>query len=63
VVVTVLLENTGGGGAFAAPVARQILAAYFDPAIIHLKLPRPQVQPDLEAEGGLDPRLAWSRRD
>ncbi|MCL2029570.1 MAG: penicillin-binding protein 2 [Deltaproteobacteria bacterium] len=61
VVVTVLLENTGGGGTFAAPLARSLLAAYFDPAIIHLKLPRPQVQPDLELEGGLAPRLEWSR--
>jgi penicillin-binding protein 2 len=61
VVVTVLLENTGGGGAFAAPVARQILAAYFDPAIVPLKLPRPQVQPNLELEGGLASRLEWSR--
>ena len=63
VVVTVLLENTGGGGTFAAPVARQILAAYFDPAITPLKLPRPQVQPDLELEGGLAPRLSGGQRD
>ena len=63
VVVTVLLENTGGGGTFAAPVARHVLAAYFDPAITPLKLPRPQVQPDLELEGGLAPRLEWSQRD
>jgi penicillin-binding protein 2 len=63
VVVTVLLEHTGGGGAFAAPVARQILAAYFDPAIIPMKLPRPQIQPDLELEGGLAPRLEWNQRD
>jgi penicillin-binding protein 2 len=61
VVVTVLLENTGGGGAFAAPVARQVLAAYFDPNIVPLKLPRPQVQPDLELEGGLAPRLDYLR--
>jgi len=63
VVVTVLLEHTGGGGAFAAPVARQILAAYFDQSIVPLKLPRPQVQPDLELEGGLAPRLDWGLRD
>jgi penicillin-binding protein 2 len=61
VVVTVLLEHAGGGGAFAAPVARQILAAYFAPAIVPLKLPRPQVQPDLELEGGLAARLDWVR--
>ncbi|MDR2934843.1 MAG: penicillin-binding protein 2, partial [Candidatus Adiutrix sp.] len=63
VVVTVLLEHTGGGGAFAAPVARQILAAYFDHSIVSLKLPRPQVQPDLEMEGGLAPNLEWDLRD
>ncbi|MDR2726199.1 MAG: penicillin-binding protein 2 [Candidatus Adiutrix sp.] len=61
VVVTVLLEHAGGGGTFAAPVARQILAAYFDPAIVPFKLPRPQAQPDLEQEGGLAPRLNWAR--
>lgn len=63
VVVTVLLENTGGGGAFAAPVARQMLAAYFDPSIVPLKLPRPQIQPDLEQAGGLGVRLDRGQRD
>jgi len=46
VVVTVLLEHTGGGGTFAAPVAREMLAAYFDPSIVAEALPPPQVQPD-----------------
>jgi hypothetical protein len=63
VVVTVLLEHTGGGGIFAAPVARQLLAAYFDPSIVSLKLPRPQVQPDQELEGGLASHLDWGQRD
>ncbi len=49
VVVTVLLEHAGGGGSFAAPVARQMLAAYFDPSIVAEKLPPPQVQPDQAA--------------
>lgn len=30
IVVAVILENAGGGGAVAAPVARKILSAYFD---------------------------------
>ncbi|MFA5323567.1 MAG: penicillin-binding protein 2, partial [Smithella sp.] len=30
IVVAVILENAGGGGAVAAPVARKILAAYFE---------------------------------
>ena len=30
IVVAVILENAGGGGAVAAPVARKILKAYFD---------------------------------
>ena len=46
VVVTVLLEHTGGGGAFAAPVAQKMLAAYFDTSIKATTLPPPQVQPD-----------------
>ncbi|MDL2227165.1 penicillin-binding protein 2 [Deltaproteobacteria bacterium OttesenSCG-928-M10] len=46
VVVAVLLEHTGGGGTFAAPVARQMLAAYFDKSIVATILPPPQVQPD-----------------
>lgn len=46
VVVAVLLEHSGGGGANAAPVARQILAAYFDKSIVAEYLPPPQVQPD-----------------
>ncbi|MDR0881564.1 MAG: penicillin-binding protein 2 [Candidatus Adiutrix sp.] len=49
VAVTVLLENTGGGGTFSAPLARQMMAAYFDPAIVAETLPPPQEQPD-EAE-------------
>lgn len=49
VVVTVLLEHTGGGGTYAAPVAKQMLEAYFDPSIVPDKLPQPQVQPDQAA--------------
>lgn len=30
IVVAVILENAGGGGAVAAPVARKVLAAYFE---------------------------------
>ncbi len=30
IVVAVILENAGGGGAVAAPVARKILSAYFE---------------------------------
>ncbi|UQZ89229.1 penicillin-binding protein 2 [Deltaproteobacteria bacterium Smac51] len=46
VVVTVLLEHTGGGGVNAAPIAREMLAAYFDKRIVAAKLPPAQVQPD-----------------
>jgi penicillin-binding protein 2 len=30
IAVAVILENAGGGGAVAAPVARKILTAYFE---------------------------------
>jgi penicillin-binding protein 2 len=30
IAVAVILENAGGGGAVAAPVARKILSAYFE---------------------------------
>jgi penicillin-binding protein 2 len=30
IAIAVILENAGGGGAFAAPVARRILSAYFE---------------------------------
>lgn len=46
IVVTVLLEHTGGGGTFAAPLARQLLAAFFDKSIQPGTLPPPQIQPD-----------------
>ena len=49
VVVAVLLEHTGGGGTLAAPVARQMLAAYFDKSLVATMLPPPQVQPDQPA--------------
>ncbi len=39
IVVTVLLEHTGGGGLHAAPVAKEILAAYFNPEITVATLP------------------------
>ncbi len=52
VVVTVLLEHTGGGGTFAAPIARQMLAAYFDKTIVATTLPPPQVQPDMPTGWG-----------
>jgi penicillin-binding protein 2 len=53
VVVTVLLEHTGGGGVHAAPVARQMLAAYFDESITAATLPPPQAQPDQATSWGL----------
>jgi penicillin-binding protein 2 len=46
VVVTVLLEHTGGGGAKSAPLAAKVLAAYFDPSIDTNRMPPYQVQPD-----------------
>ncbi|MDR1312427.1 MAG: penicillin-binding protein 2 [Deltaproteobacteria bacterium] len=46
VVVTVLLEHTGGGGAHAAPVAQKVLAAYFDKSVDVTAMPPFQVQPD-----------------
>jgi penicillin-binding protein 2 len=46
VVVTVLLEHSGGGGAQAAPIAQKILAAYFDKSIDTKLMPPFQVQPD-----------------
>ena len=49
VVVTVLLEHTGGGGTYAAPIARRMLEAYFDKTIVAESLPPPQIQPDLAA--------------
>lgn len=46
VVVTVLLEHTGGGGVNAGPIAKEMLAAYFDGKVTAAKLPPAQVQPD-----------------
>jgi penicillin-binding protein 2 len=46
VVVTVLLEHSGGGAAVAAPVAAKVLAAYFDPSIDTMRMPPYQAQPD-----------------
>lgn len=46
VVVTVLLEHSGGGGANAAPVAAKVLAAYFDQSIDATRMPPYQAQPD-----------------
>jgi penicillin-binding protein 2 len=46
VVVTVLLEHTGGGGAKAAPLAAKVLAAYFDKSVDTNLMPPYQVQPD-----------------
>jgi penicillin-binding protein 2 len=46
VVVTILLEHTGGGGAKAAPVAAKMMAAYFDKSIDTHLMPPFQVQPD-----------------
>jgi penicillin-binding protein 2 len=55
VVVTVLLEHTGGGGAMAAPLAAKVLAAYFDQSIDTHRMPPYQIQPDKPVgwEGGL----------
>ena len=49
VVVTVILEHTGGGGTYAAPVAKSLLAAYFDKTVVAESIPPAQVQPDLAA--------------
>jgi penicillin-binding protein 2 len=46
VVVTVLLEHAGGGGAQAAPVAAKVLAAYFDKSVDTMRMPPYQAQPD-----------------
>jgi penicillin-binding protein 2 len=46
VVVTVLLEHSGGGGAKSAPIASKVLAAYFDKTIDTNLMPPYQVQPD-----------------
>ncbi|MDR2302358.1 MAG: penicillin-binding protein 2 [Deltaproteobacteria bacterium] len=46
VVVTVLLEHTGGGGTKSAPVAAKMMAAYFDTTIDTNLMPPYQVQPD-----------------
>jgi penicillin-binding protein 2 len=46
VVVTVLLEHSGGGGANAAPVASKVMAAYFDQSIDTMTMPPYQAQPD-----------------
>jgi penicillin-binding protein 2 len=46
VVVTVLLEHAGGGGANAAPLAAKLLAAYFDSSIDANIMPPYQAQPD-----------------
>jgi penicillin-binding protein 2 len=46
VVVTVLLEHSGGGGAMAGPIAGKVLEAWFDKTI-DTKFPPPyQAQPD-----------------
>ncbi|MDR2198563.1 MAG: penicillin-binding protein 2 [Deltaproteobacteria bacterium] len=49
VVVTVLLEHSGGGGANAAPVAGKILEAWFDKSVDVVFMPPYQVQPDKPA--------------
>lgn len=46
VVVTVLLEHTGGGGANSAPVVKKMLEAYFDASIVAGNLPPAMIQPD-----------------
>ncbi|MDR2423027.1 MAG: penicillin-binding protein 2 [Deltaproteobacteria bacterium] len=46
VVVTVLLEHSGGGGANAAPLAAKLMAAYFDSSIDANIMPPYQAQPD-----------------
>jgi penicillin-binding protein 2 len=46
VVVTVLLEHSGGGGANAGPVAQKVLAAYFDKSVDTTLMPPYQAQPD-----------------
>ncbi|MDR3154198.1 MAG: penicillin-binding protein 2 [Deltaproteobacteria bacterium] len=46
VVVTVLLEHSGGGGSNAGPVAGKVLAAYFDKSVDAAVMPPYQAQPD-----------------
>ncbi|MDR1607222.1 MAG: penicillin-binding protein 2 [Deltaproteobacteria bacterium] len=46
VVVTVLLEHSGGGGANAAPLAAKLLNAYFDASVDTRLMPPNQAQPD-----------------
>ncbi|MDR2141184.1 MAG: penicillin-binding protein 2 [Deltaproteobacteria bacterium] len=46
VVVTVLLEHAGGGGANSAPLAAKLLAAYFDASVDTNVMPPYQAQPD-----------------
>jgi penicillin-binding protein 2 len=46
VVVTVLLEHSGGGGVNAGPIASKILTAYFDKSIDTKAMPPFQVKPD-----------------
>jgi penicillin-binding protein 2 len=46
VVVTVLLEHSGGGGSNAGPVARKVLAAFFDKTVDTNLMPPFQAQPD-----------------
>jgi len=46
VVVTVILEHAGGGGAMSAPIVAKMLAAYFDHTIDTNFFPPFQVQPD-----------------
>ncbi|MDR2339743.1 MAG: penicillin-binding protein 2 [Deltaproteobacteria bacterium] len=46
VVVTVLLEHTGGGGTNAGPIAGKVLAAWFDKGVDAQSFPPFQVQPD-----------------
>ncbi|MDR1576842.1 MAG: penicillin-binding protein 2 [Deltaproteobacteria bacterium] len=46
VVVTVLLEHAGGGGANSAPLAAKLLHAYFNASVDTNLMPPYQVQPD-----------------
>ncbi|MDR2613650.1 MAG: penicillin-binding protein 2 [Deltaproteobacteria bacterium] len=46
VVVTVLLEHSGSGGANAGPVAGKVLAAYFDKSVDTTVMPPFQARPD-----------------
>ncbi|MDH4017847.1 MAG: penicillin-binding transpeptidase domain-containing protein, partial [Actinomycetota bacterium] len=52
IAVAVLVEHAGsGGGTVAAPIARAVLARYFEKQRARLESPEPEAESDGEAEG------------